>query len=170
MEEERERTDAGYGRTLRSYLKGRMLGKGGFAICYKARCVESGREYALKVANGETLTRKLREKLSIEIRIHRELSHASIVRLERCFEDTTGSVYLVLELCEHRSIADHVRRNGLLGESEVRRLAVQLSDAVRYLHARHVIHRDLKARVSGSAHDSTVLTTPSTVAAVEPAA
>ena len=60
-----------------------LLGKGGFAICYKTRCVESGREYALKVADGETLTRKLRDKLSIEIRIQRELAHASIVRLER---------------------------------------------------------------------------------------
>ncbi len=113
-------------------------------MCYKARCVETSREYALKVANGETLTRKLKDKLSIEIRIHRELSHASIVRLDRCFEDVGGSVYLLLELCEHRSLADYVRRNGLLGETEVRRHAVQLSEAVSYLHERRIIHRDLK--------------------------
>ena len=119
-------------------------------MCYKARCVETSREYALKVANGETLTRKLKDKLSIEIRIHRELSHASIVRLDRCFEDVGGSVYLLLELCEHRSLADYVRRNGLLGETEVRRHAVQLSEAVSYLHERRIIHRDLKvsARVA----------------------
>ena len=127
-----------------------LLGKGGFAMCYKTRCVETSREYALKVANGETLTRKLKDKLSIEIRIHRELSHASIVRLDRCFEDVGGSVYLLLELCEHRSLADYVRRNGLLGETEVRRHAVQLSEAVSYLHERRIIHRDLKvsARVA----------------------
>ena len=127
-----------------------LLGKGGFARCYRARCVENGRDLAIKVASAETLSRKTREKLSAEIRIHRDLSHAHVVRLERCFEDVGGSVYLVLELCEHRSLAEVVRRKGRMEEGEVRRLASQLLDAMRYLHSVRVIHRDLKVRRGAS--------------------
>ena len=54
------------------------------------------------------------------------------------------SIYVILELCPNGSIMDMIRRRRCLSLPEVRRYTVQICGAVKYLHARNVIHRDLK--------------------------
>jgi len=50
----------------------------------------------------------------------------------------------VLELCRSGSVMDLVKKRGCLSLPEVRRITVQLCGAVKYMHSRNVIHRDLK--------------------------
>lgn len=47
-------TDPGSGRT---YFKGRLLGKGGFARCYEATDTETGSAYAVKVISQSRITK-----------------------------------------------------------------------------------------------------------------
>ena len=54
------------------------------------------------------------------------------------------STYVVLELCSNGSVMDMVKKRRSLSLPEVRRLTVQLCGAIKYMHARNVIHRDLK--------------------------
>ena len=54
------------------------------------------------------------------------------------------SIYVILELCPNGSIMDMIRRRKCLSLPEVRRYTVQICGAVKYLHTRNVIHRDLK--------------------------
>ncbi|CAM9245204.1 unnamed protein product, partial [Phaeothamnion confervicola] len=82
-------------------------------------------------------------KLQTEIKIHRGLSHPRVVRFHRCFEDAEH-VYILLELCSHCSLSDLVRKAGRCAEPDARRYMLQILDAVEYLHAHGVIHRDLK--------------------------
>lgn len=86
---------------------------------------------------------RARGKLRTEILIHSQLRHDSIVRFDRCFEDGTN-VYLLLELCQSQSMAELVRRRKRIPESEMARYLAQAVRGVQYLHARHVIHRDIK--------------------------
>ena len=51
---------------------------------------------------------------------------------------------MVLELCANGSVADMVRKRRCLSLPEVRRFTIQLCGAIKYMHARNVIHRDLK--------------------------
>lgn len=51
---------------------------------------------------------------------------------------------MVLELCPNGSVMDMVKKRKFLSLPEVRRFMVQLCGAVKYLHKRHVAHRDLK--------------------------
>src|SRR5436305_15235771 len=69
--------------------------------------------------------------------------HPNIVQFGRAFSfgETT---YIVLELCPMGSLMDMVKKRRYLTEPETRFYMVQLVGAVKYMHARGIIHRDLK--------------------------
>lgn len=78
-----------------------------------------------------------------ELQLHSKLQHPNIVEFYRAFpyEDNT---YVVLELCENGSVADALRKRGFFTMPEIRRFIIQICGAVKYLHHRNIIHRDLK--------------------------
>ena len=49
-----------------------------------------------------------------------------------------------LELCHHGSLGDLLDRRGVLTEPEVQCYALQILDALEYLHSERVVHRDIK--------------------------
>lgn len=71
------------------------------------------------------------------------LKHPNIVRFDECFEDI-DNVYMVLELCDHGSLMDLLRRRKRYTEPEARFYLVQLIGACQYMQDTNVIHRDLK--------------------------
>ncbi|KAL7749927.1 Cell cycle serine/threonine-protein kinase cdc5/MSD2 [Sorochytrium milnesiophthora] len=127
----------------REFRNGGLIGKGGFARCYQVTD-EQGQQLAAKViAKSSLKNQKHRQKLLHEIKIHSSMNHAHIVQFVHYFEDPEN-VYLILELCDNKSLMDMVRKRKRLTEPEARYFMVQLLDAVRYMHKQNVIHRDLK--------------------------
>jgi serine/threonine protein kinase len=51
---------------------------------------------------------------------------------------------MVLELCSHGDLCDLLFRRKRLTEPEVRYYAIQILDAVQYMHSKLVLHRDIK--------------------------
>lgn len=78
-----------------------------------------------------------------ELQIHSKLSHPNVVTFYRAFSFQT-STYVVLELCPNGSLADMLKRRKYLTLPEIRRFVIQICGAVKYLHHRHIVHRDLK--------------------------
>ncbi len=62
---------------------------------------------------------------------------------DSAFEDKTN-VYIMLELCPNQTLMEFVKRRRRITEPETALLMLQLLDAMRYLHANNIIHRDLK--------------------------
>jgi polo-like kinase 1 len=125
------------------YRRGQYLGKGGFARCYelidKSKSVFAGKA----VAKSALLKPSNKEKMAQEISIHKALSHKHIVQLFSYFEDN-DYIYLILELCENRSLMELQKRRNYVTEPEARYFMYQIVYAVQYLHERLIIHRDLK--------------------------
>ncbi|XP_044159630.1 serine/threonine-protein kinase PLK1-like [Bufo gargarizans] len=131
-------------RTRRRYLRGRFLGKGGFAKCYEITDLASREVFAGKIVPKSMLLKPhQKDKMTMEIAIQRSLSHKHVVGFHGFFEDN-DFVYVVLELCRRRSLLELHKRRKAVTEPEARYYLQQTIQGCQYLHSTKVIHRDLK--------------------------
>ena len=129
---------------IKKYIKGRLLGKGGFAKCYEFINQETEHSSAAKIIPKKSLVKsRAKQKLISEIKIHKSLHHPNIVAFEHYFEDSEN-VYLLIEICLNQTLNELLKRRKKLTELEVQCYAVQIIKALKYLHNHRVIHRDLK--------------------------
>ncbi|KAM7196110.1 cell cycle serine/threonine-protein kinase CDC5/MSD2 [Naviculisporaceae sp. PSN 640] len=124
------------------YQVGKLLGKGGFAICYDGKLAGTNKRYALKIVKCSMPT-KMEQKFQTELQIHSKMRQQNIVQFHRAFT-FENCTYLVLELCPNGSLMDMVKRRKGLTEPEVRFYTVQIAGAIKYMHQKGIIHRDLK--------------------------
>jgi len=142
--EEHRRKVNGDGYTLHRYLRGKMLGKGGFAKVYLCKALDTQKAYAIKIVPKANLTKpRALQKLKAEIKIHRTLKHSNVCEYKHFFEDKTNC-YILLELCHNQSMNEMIKRRKRLTEPETAYFMRQLLAATRYIHDQLVIHRDLK--------------------------
>ena len=129
---------------IRKYVKGRILGKGGFAKCYEFINQENQHSSAAKIIPKKSLVKsRAKQKLISEIKIHKSLHHQNIVAFEHYFEDSEN-VYLLIEICLNQTLNELLKRRKKLTELEVQCYAIQIIKALKYLQSHRVIHRDLK--------------------------
>uniref|UniRef100_A0A8C5L8W8 Serine/threonine-protein kinase PLK n=1 Tax=Jaculus jaculus TaxID=51337 RepID=A0A8C5L8W8_JACJA len=131
-------------RSRRRYVRGRFLGKGGFAKCFEISDADTKEVFAGKIVPKSLLLKPhQKEKMAMEISIHRSLSHQHVVGFHGFFEDS-DFVFVVLELCRRRSLLELHKRRKALTDPEARYYLRQIVQGCQYLHQNRVIHRDLK--------------------------
>src|SRR5512143_62258 len=119
------------------------LGEGGMAAVYKAYQPSMERYVAIKV-----LPRQMAESPEFIARFKREahllaqLQHPHILPVFD-YGEADGYPYIVMPFVQSGTLADlmHKRRLNLV---EIRRVMIQIGDALGYAHARGMIHRDVK--------------------------
>ncbi|CAH1787426.1 unnamed protein product [Owenia fusiformis] len=130
--------------TRKRYMKGRFLGKGGFAKCYELTDMVTKEIWAGKIVSKSLLVKQhQKDKMTQEIEIHRTLSHRHIVKFHKFFEDS-DNVYILLELCRRKSLMELHKRRKAVTEPEARYFVKQIVAACVHLHDQKIIHRDLK--------------------------
>jgi serine/threonine-protein kinase len=140
-EQEGERFPAG------TVLAGRYrvavpLGAGGMGAVYRADDLTLGQPVALKFLNGLGGDDQL-ALLRHEVRVAREVTHANVCRV---FDLVEGEAepFLTMELVEGGSLADLLRQIGRLPGEKAADIARQLCEGLAAIHARGLLHRDLK--------------------------
>lgn len=130
----------------------RLVGGGGMAWVYQVEELPpgSGKLWALKELRPQTQDRAeqaaARKLFEQESRLLRNLDHVSIPKIADFFEEN-GRACLVMEFIWGESLEKRLEKaNAPLLETEVLTWAVQLCDALHYLHGLQppVIFRDLK--------------------------
>ncbi|XP_065559798.1 serine/threonine-protein kinase SIK3-like isoform X2 [Artemia franciscana] len=122
----------------------KTIGKGNFAVVKLATHTITRQKVAIKIVDKTKLDKDNLKKVFREVEIMRKLSHPSIIKLYQVME-TDRMLYMVTEYASNREVFDHLHEKGRLNETEARRLFRQILSAVRYLHKRNIVHRDLKA-------------------------
>lgn len=131
---------------LGPYRVVRHVARGGMAAVFEVEEPETGRRLALKLlqARGRSDRRFEREYLALT-----RLDHPNIVRVFRFGRDQDERPYLTLELLDGDAAQVHVKRRGRPGApertSEACRVAQEVAQALDYLHAQGIVHRDLKS-------------------------
>ena len=135
-------------RRVSCFAKGNKLGEGTYGSVYCAIDKESSTRVALKRVklSGAGFEREGMPQTSLrEIGLLKRLKHPNIVSLlEVVVGNRADSVFLVFEYCEHdlSRLIDTMPRP--FGHGEVKWMLSELLQAIGYLHAHCVMHRDLK--------------------------
>ena len=121
-----------------------LIGSGGMANVYKARCHRLTRLVAIKI-----LKSVLAEKADFRRRFHDEsqavaqLSHANIVSV---YDVSTNPdrEYIVMELIDGITLKQYMERRGRMDWRESLHFITQIMRGLSHAHSRGIIHRDIK--------------------------
>ncbi|XP_055530528.1 serine/threonine-protein kinase PLK4 isoform X2 [Wyeomyia smithii] len=121
-----------------------LLGKGGFACVYRAKCRRTGIHVAIKMIDKKMMqSAGMANRVRQEVSIHSRLKHPSILELYTFFEDA-NYVYLVLELAENGELQRYLRETKkTFSEHEAATVLKQVVEGLLYLHSNHILHRDM---------------------------
>ena len=122
-----------------------VIGTGGFATVYRGWQVAVGREVAVKVDNRVLASDRDRRRFVREVTAAGRLSgHPHVIDIYDAGTLDGGRPYMVMEFCPGGSLADAVRRDGVMRPAQVRDIGIKIADALAAAHAAGVLHRDVK--------------------------
>lgn len=119
-----------------------VIGSGSYGVVYLGRYVFTNRFYAVKCLLDNQITRN-------EIEMHSTLSgHANVLSLEKVIQER-NHVFIVMEYATHGDLFSSITQpklsQAIIGRTKViRRLFLQILDAVQHCHHNLIAHRDLK--------------------------
>ncbi|MGC4118353.1 MAG: protein kinase [Myxococcales bacterium] len=121
------------------------LGRGGMGVVFRVEdTVHHGQVLALKTIRSErSLDQALRLRFKAEFHTMSRLRHPNTVSVVDFAQLDERTHYFTMEYVEGESLDARLAR-GPLPVDEAARLAVQLLQALQFIHARLFVHRDLK--------------------------
>ncbi|XP_058985747.1 serine/threonine-protein kinase PLK4-like [Musca domestica] len=134
-----------WGENINEYEVLHLLGKGGFASVYKARCLRSNQYVAIKMIDKKLIHgAAMADRVRQEVEIHSRLKHPSVLELYTFFQDE-HYVYLVLELAHNGELQRYMK--SIMGrpmtEGEAAAILKQVVAGLLYLHSHSIMHRDI---------------------------
>lgn len=133
------------GRTLDRYELRRLVGKGGMANVYEAYDPNFHRVVAVKVFKRED--EEMLRRFIREAQVMAGLSHPHLVEVYdtgECPLDGITRYYIVMPFLTGGTLRARIRRSPL-SLSEVCQCLKDIADALDYIHAQGIVHRDIKA-------------------------
>ena len=121
-----------------------IIGQGGMAVVFKAKCHRLNRLVAIKVLKPELADdAEFRRRFHDESQAVAMLSHPNIVSVYDVSKGG-GLEYIVMELIDGITLKQYMERRGQLNWREALHFITQVMKALSHAHSRGIIHRDIK--------------------------
>ncbi|MEU8225952.1 serine/threonine-protein kinase [Kribbella sp. NPDC048915] len=122
----------------------RRVGAGGFATVWLARDEQLDAEVAIKILSENWVEDEdVRRRFLAEGRFLRKVDSLYVVGVHDIGEADDGRPFMVLTYADGGTLADRIKA-GPLDQAEAVRIINQVGRGLKHLHARGVLHRDVK--------------------------
>ena len=133
-----------------------LIGSGGMANVYKARCHRLNRLVAIKILKSDLADNAdFRRRFHDESQAVAQLSHANIVSV---YDVSTNPdrEYIVMELIDGITLKQYMERRGRMDWRESLHFITQIMRGLSHAHSRGIIHRDIKPQTIMVLRDGSV--------------
>ena len=121
-----------------------VIGTGGMAVVYKARCHRLNRLVAIKILKDDlSQDEEFRRRFHAESQAVAMLSHPNIMSVYDT-SVTDEADYIVMELIDGITLKQYMEKKGVLNWKETLHFAMQIAKALEHAHSRGIVHRDIK--------------------------
>ncbi|KAG2186391.1 hypothetical protein INT43_002829, partial [Umbelopsis isabellina] len=131
------------GNVIAQYQLGNCIGKGQFGVVYRALNIDTGHLYAIKRIKIE-LQEGVDQEMMQEVELLKSMDHPNVVKYIGCVR-TKKFLDVILEFVESGSLLSTLKSFGTFSENLVAAYTVKILLGLSYLHAKEVVHCDLKA-------------------------
>ncbi|KAI5167812.1 Serine/Threonine-Protein Kinase Nek1 [Manis pentadactyla] len=134
-------------RTMEKYVRLQKIGEGSFGKAILVKSTEDGRQYVIKEINISRMSSKEREESRREVAVLANMKHPNIVQYRESFEEN-GSLYIVMDYCEGGDLFKRInaQKGIFFQEDQILDWFVQICLALKHIHDRKILHRDIKSQ------------------------
>ncbi|KAM6269909.1 serine/threonine-protein kinase Nek1 isoform 2-T3 [Porphyrio hochstetteri] len=139
------------------YIKVRKIGEGSFGKAILVKAKENGQHYVIKEINISKMSNKEREESRREVAVLANMKHPNIVLYRESFEEN-GCLYIVMDYCEGGDLFKKInaQKGILFSEDQILDWFVQICLALKHIHDRKILHRDIKSQNIFLTKDGTI--------------
>lgn len=142
---------------MEKYVRLQKIGEGSFGKAILVKSAEDGRQYVIKEINISRMSNKEREESRREVAVLANMKHPNIVQYRESFEEN-GSLYIVMDYCEGGDLFKRInaQKGILFQEDQILDWFVQICLALKHVHDRKILHRDIKSQNIFLTKDGTI--------------
>ncbi|XP_043369294.1 serine/threonine-protein kinase Nek1 isoform X10 [Dermochelys coriacea] len=142
---------------MEKYIKVHKIGEGSFGKAILVKAKENSRQYVIKEINISKMSNKEREESRREVAVLANMKHPNIVLYRESFEEN-GSLYIVMDYCEGGDLFRRInaQKGILFSEDQIMDWFVQICLALKHVHDRKILHRDIKSQNIFLTKDGTI--------------
>nr|XP_031297937.1 serine/threonine-protein kinase Nek1 isoform X3 [Camelus dromedarius] len=142
---------------MEKYVRVQKIGEGSFGKAILVKSTEDGRQYVIKEINISRMSNKEREESRREVAVLANMKHPNIVQYRESFEEN-GSLYIVMDYCEGGDLFRRInaQKGVLFQEDQILDWFVQICLALKHVHDRKILHRDIKSQNIFLTKDGTI--------------
>uniref|UniRef100_A0A673H6X6 non-specific serine/threonine protein kinase n=1 Tax=Sinocyclocheilus rhinocerous TaxID=307959 RepID=A0A673H6X6_9TELE len=139
------------------YERLKKIGEGSFGKAILVKSRTDGRQYVIKEIGISRMSNKERQESRKEVAVLANMSHPNIVQYKESFEES-GCLYIVMDYCEGGDLFKKInnQRGTLFSEEQILDWFVQICLALKHVHDRKILHRDIKSQNIFLTKDGTI--------------
>eukprot|EP00039_Didymoeca_costata_P002695 m.61962 g.61962 ORF g.61962 m.61962 type:complete len:1230 (-) comp11469_c0_seq2:108-3797(-) len=129
------------------YQRIKTVGEGSYGKAVLVKNKASSQKYVVKEVNVLKMHKQEREEARKEVQVLARMKHPNIVAYIESFEER-GLLYIVMEYCDGGDLYQKInnQKSVHFPEDQIMDWFVQLTLAIKHVHDRKILHRDLKTQ------------------------
>jgi NIMA (never in mitosis gene a)-related kinase len=130
------------------YREIRLLGEGAFGKCYLCECLADHTFVAIKQIDLHSQSEAERKEALKEAKILEAFDHPNIIKFREVYKTRSGKLCIVMDYADGGDVSTQIKnqRGRYFTEAQVLDWFVQVCLAMKHVHDRKVLHRDIKSQ------------------------